>query len=67
MFYLRFDLLFILCGCLCGHMHISTGAHRSLKPHNSLELKLEVAVSHPSWLLEIELGSSEISVNAFNC
>jgi hypothetical protein len=31
-----------------------------------VELKLQVAVTHPTWVLGIELRSSRRAINAFN-
>ena len=48
-----------VCMCACVHVYIGADAHRALKrAPDSLELELQVVVSHLMWMLGMESGSS---------
>lgn len=65
MFYIKIIFYIVkFCLSLCEYMHMSSGL-TEFRGIGSLELDLQVIVSHLTWVLAAELRSSARAISAF--
>lgn len=59
-------LILQMCMSLCWYMHLRASVHRQQGNQIPLNLELQVALSHPTWVLRAELRSSTWAASAPN-